>query len=73
MLEWAHRTGVDVEVGVELLHGHVKTAMFKQGAQGCRRKAFTEGGYDAASDKDVFHVLECVGVGWSGLEWVVFC
>ena len=54
VLEGVQRTRVDIEVGVELLHGHGKAASLQESAEGGYRKAFAKRGKDAAGDEDKF-------------------
>ena len=42
VLEGVHRTGVDVQVGVELLHGHGEATRAKKLTEGRGRQALTE-------------------------------
>lgn len=58
-----HGAGIDVEVGVELLHEDLESALFEQGADGSRGKTFAERGDDAAGDEDVFHSVVRIS-GW---------
>ena len=37
-----HGAGIDVEVGIKLLHEHLETACFEQRADGCGREALAE-------------------------------
>jgi hypothetical protein len=53
VLERAHRAGIDVEVGVGLLHHDLVAAGLEKTPQRGRRDALAEGGYDAASYEDV--------------------
>ena len=55
VLVGAHGARVDVQIRVELLHGHLQTAMLQQRADGRCGKAFTQGGNNTAGYKDVFH------------------
>ena len=55
VLERVHRPGVDVEVGVQLLHGHAQTACLQQAAEARGRESLPEGGGDASGDE---HVLD---------------
>ena len=49
----AHRARIDVEIGVELAKTDGVTARLQECAEGCRGKAFAEGGNHAASDENV--------------------
>ena len=49
----AHRAGVDVEVGVELLHGHAVAALAQEEGEGGRGDALAQATDDAAGDEDV--------------------
>ena len=53
VLKGVHRPGVDVEVGVELLHGDPETPGLQQAAQAGRREPLAERGGDASGDEDV--------------------
>ncbi len=57
MLVRAHRAGVDVEVGVQLLHEHLVAAAFQQKRQRRARDALAERTYDAARYEYVFDLL----------------
>jgi hypothetical protein len=56
VLERVHRAGVDVEVGVELLHRHPQAARPEQVAEAGGRQALAERGGDASGHEDVFRV-----------------
>ena len=53
VLERVHRARVDVEVRVELLHGHPQAAHLEQPAEAGRGQALAEAGGDAAGDEEV--------------------
>ena len=53
VLERVHRPGVDVEVGVQLLHRHAQPARLQQAAEAGGREALPEGGGDASGDEHV--------------------
>ncbi len=53
VLERVHRSGVDVEVGVELLHRDPQAARLQQVAEARRGEALAERGGDAAGDENV--------------------
>ena len=53
VLERVHRPGVDVEVGVELLHGDPQTARPQQPAEAGGREPLAERGGDASGDEHV--------------------
>ena len=53
VLERVHRARVDVEVGVELLHGDPQAARLEQRAQAGGRQALAERGGDTPGDEDV--------------------
>ena len=46
------RAGVDIKVGVELLHGHRKAAGLQKRTEGSHSKAFAKRGKDAAGDEN---------------------
>ena len=52
VLERVHRPGVDVEVGVQLLHGDPQPARGQQRAQRTGGQALAEGGDNPAGDED---------------------
>lgn len=56
VLERVHRSGVDVEVGVELLHGDPQTTQFEKTPEARRRQSLTETGGDAAGDEQMLGV-----------------
>ena len=49
----AHRAGIDVDVGVELLQGDLVAVPFEQRADGGGGEPLAERGHDAAGDEDV--------------------
>ena len=53
MLEWAHCAGVDVEIGVHLLHGHPVAARFEQMPKRSGGDSLAQRRYDAARYEDV--------------------
>ena len=53
VLERVHRARVDVEVGVELLHGDVQPAGLEQAAEAAGRQSLAEGRGHPAGDEDV--------------------
>ena len=53
VLERVHRAGVDVEVGVELLHRDPQAARLEQAAEAGGGQPLAEGGGDAPGDEDV--------------------
>ena len=55
MLERVHRTGVDIQVRVEFLHDHLKSAMFQEGAKRRTGEAFSERTDNTASNKNILH------------------
>ena len=54
MLEGAHRAGVDVEIGIHLLHRDLVAAALEKAAQGRCSNALTQGRYDSASHEYMF-------------------
>jgi hypothetical protein len=52
MLEWRHRPGIDVEIGIQLSETDFVTARLKQRAESGGRKTFSEGRDHAAGDED---------------------
>ncbi len=53
VLEWRHRAGVDIEVGVELDQRDLDAARFKDRCERRRRNALAQRGHHTAGDKDV--------------------
>ena len=66
VLERVHRAGVDVEVGVELLHRDAQAAGAQQVAEARGGQALAERGGDAAGDEDVLGRRRC---GQQRLPW----
>jgi hypothetical protein len=66
VLERVHRPGVDVEVGVELLHRHPQPTGPQQVTQAGRREALADRGRDAPGHEDVLGGRRC---GQEGLPW----
>ena len=52
-----HRAGIDVEIGVQLLHEHLVTAAFQEERKRCARDALAEGTHHPAGDEHVFDLL----------------
>jgi hypothetical protein len=52
-LKWAHRTGIDVDVRVELLHPHREAASFEQHADRGAGEPFAQGADNAAGDENM--------------------
>ena len=50
----AHRPGIDVDVGVELLQRHGVAVVFEESADGGGRQPLAEGRDDATGNEDVF-------------------
>ena len=50
----AHGTGIDVDIGIELLRRDLISAHFQKPPQRCRRDALAESRNNAARDEDVF-------------------
>ena len=42
MLIWRHGSRIDVDVGIQFLHGHLEAALLEQQPQGGRRHAFSD-------------------------------
>ncbi|GAA3939756.1 hypothetical protein GCM10023085_21540 [Actinomadura viridis] len=53
VLERVHRAGVDVEVGVELLHRDPEAAEGEKPPQAGRRQSLAEAGGDTAGDEEM--------------------
>lgn len=53
MLERAHGARIDVDVRIELEHGHGKTARFQNCCDGCSSNAFTQRGHNPAGHENV--------------------
>ncbi len=64
VLVGAHRAGIDVEVGVELLDAHLQPTALEQGSEGGGGQSLAKGGDHAAGDEDVLHGKVSVGVGF---------
>ena len=62
VLERVHRPGVDVEVGVELLHRHPQAAGPEQVPERRGGEPLAERGGDASGHEDLFRRLEHHGV-----------
>ena len=63
VLERVHRAGVDVEVGVELLHRHPQPAGLQQAAEGRGGEALAQRGGDASGDEDVLGRVRALRCG----------
>src|SRR5437867_4867990 len=57
MLEWAHRSWIDIEIGIKLLHDHPQSTVFEQCPKRRRGEPFAERTDDPSSHKDVFHPI----------------
>ena len=53
VLNRVHGTRVNIDVGVEFLHGYFVTACFQQTTEGCCGDTFTEAGNNAAGNEDI--------------------
>ena len=53
VLDRVHGAGVNVDVGVEFLHGYFVTSCFQQSAKGCGCDSFAKAGDNAACNKYV--------------------
>ena len=53
MLEGVHRAGIDVDVGVELLHDHMQSPRSKKPPQAGGGQALAQGGDDTARHKNM--------------------
>ena len=60
VLERVHRSGVDVEVGVQLLHRDPEATAGQQGTQRTRCQSLAERGHNAAGDEDELRRLGVV-------------
>ena len=70
VLERAHGARVDVEVGVELLDGHLEPAALEEATEGGGGDALAERGDNAAGDEDVLsHAHPCRAVVEPGGAW----
>ena len=74
VLERVHRSRVDVEVRVQLLHGDPQPTCLEKVPEARGREALAEGGGDASGDEDVLGWLRCGqgnsrGVG-AGPRWI---
>ena len=66
----AHRAGIDVDVGVELLQRDLVAVAFEQAADRCRGQPLAERGHDAAGHEDVFGGRPSVLVMVSSIDHV---
>ena len=53
VLERRHRSGIDVDVRIELLHRHTQSALDEQSSKRSGGDALSQRGHDAAGDEDV--------------------
>ena len=53
MLEGVHRAGIDVDVGIELLHDHMQSPRSKESTQAGGGQALAQGGDDTTRHKNV--------------------
>ena len=60
VLERIHRSGVDVEVGVQLLHRDPQATTRQEGAERARRQSLAERGDNPAGDEDELRRLRVV-------------
>ncbi len=54
VLKRAHRTGIDVQIRIQLHHRDREAARFEDCGKRSGGDAFAKGGHDAAGDKDIF-------------------
>ena len=59
VLQGAHGAGVHVDVGVQLLAGHLQAAALEQAAQRGGGDALAQAGHDTAGDEDILGLLFC--------------
>src|SRR5690606_20641913 len=58
VLVWAHRAGIDVEIGVQLLDDDLQPARFEDASDGGRRHPLANGTHDSTGAEDVLgHAL----------------
>ena len=62
VLEGVHRPGVDVEIGVELLHRHPQPARPEEVTEGGGREPLAEGGGNSSGHEDLFRRLKHHGI-----------
>ena len=55
VLEGAHRAGIHIEVGVELLKRHLESTPLQNRSEGCRRQAFSKRTHHAAGHENRLH------------------
>ena len=55
VLKRAHRSRIDIEIGIEFLENNAQPAQFKQGAERSRGQTFAKRTNHTASDKNIFH------------------
>ncbi len=53
VLDWTHGTRIDVDIRIQLHHGHIEATGFKNGCEGGCGNAFTQRGYDPAGHKNI--------------------
>ena len=54
MFERVHGSGVNIDIRVELLHGHPKSSCFQKAPKGGSRYSLTESTRNPTSNEDVF-------------------
>src|SRR6202011_2510810 len=65
VLVGAHRTGVDVQVGIELAQPDLEAARLQQGTERRRRQTLAKRGYHAAGDEDKpRHGISVYSIRW---------
>ena len=53
VLERVHRAGIDVQVWVQLLHGHVQAAQLEQPAEAGRGQPLAQAGSNSPGDEEM--------------------
>ena len=53
VLERIHRAGIDIDVGIELLHDHMQSPRTKESSQAGGGQALAQRGHNATRDKNM--------------------
>jgi hypothetical protein len=65
VLEWRHRSRIDVEIGIELHDRHAHSALDEKSAERGGRNPLPKRRYHAAGDEDVARLLAGTTLHWS--------
>ena len=55
VLDRIHRTGIHIDIGIQLLHGHMISSRFEQPSQRSCGNSFSKTGHNAAGHKYIFY------------------